>query len=111
MIPWPEMVAFALLAVAAWFWFDSLRARDAAMGAARRACDLEGLQLLDDTVALSALRVFRDEEGRLRPKRLYDFEFSDTGDNRRRGTVVVLGHRATVVNLGIQLVRTAAPLQ
>ncbi len=110
-MPWPEILAFALLAIAAWFWFDSLRARDAAMAAARRACESEGLQLLDDTVALSALRVFRDDEGRLRPKRIYDFEFSETGDNRRRGSVVVLGHRATVVNLGIQLVRSGAPFQ
>ncbi|MCC6211877.1 MAG: DUF3301 domain-containing protein, partial [Burkholderiales bacterium] len=30
-------------------------------------------------------------EGRLRLKRSYTFEFSDTGDNRRRGAIVMLG--------------------
>lgn len=106
-----EIIALALMAGLAWFWHDSLLARDAAIKAARQACDSESLQLLDDTVALAAVRPYRDDEGRLKPRRVYNFEFSDTGDNRRRGSVVVLGHRATVVHMGLQLARPADRLQ
>ncbi|MBL8485523.1 MAG: DUF3301 domain-containing protein [Rhodocyclaceae bacterium] len=110
-MPWPEILALVLMGGLAWFWHDSLLARDEAVKAARRACESEGLQLLDDTVALGSLRPYRDDEGRLKPRRIYHFEFSETGDNRRRGSVVVLGHRATVVHLGLQLVRRDDPLQ
>ena len=32
-----------------------------------------------------------DEGGQLKISRTYTFEFSDTGNNRRRGAVVILG--------------------
>jgi len=62
------------------------------------------LQLLDDTVAISSLRLARNDDGRLLLRRVYDFEYSDTGDNRRHGSVVMLGHRVVVLNLGLRLV-------
>ena len=73
------------------FWVDSLRARERALAAGRNACQRYGVQLLDETVQFARLRLARDEEGRLRLKRSYTFEFSDTGDNRRRGAIVMLG--------------------
>jgi hypothetical protein len=74
-----------------YFWIDSLRAREHAVAAGRSACERYGLQLLDDTVAFARLRLARDDDGRLRLRRTYTFEFSDTGDNRRHGTIVMLG--------------------
>ena len=50
-----------------------------------------GLQFLDETVAFVKLRPARDDEGRLRLRRTYAFEFSDTGNNRRQGVIVTLG--------------------
>ena len=71
--------------------------------AARSACQSEDLQLLDDTVAISSLRLARNDAGRLLLQRVYDFEYSDTGDNRRNGSVVMLGHRVAVLNVGLRL--------
>lgn len=88
---WEEALALALLAAAAWLWIDSLRARERAVRAGRAACERHGLQFLDDTVSISALRLARDDEGRLRVARTYTFEFSDTGNNRLRGTVLMRG--------------------
>ena len=49
--------------------------------------------MLDDTVSIRSLRLVRDDLGRLRLHRsCYEFEYSDTGDNRRRGSVTLLGH-------------------
>ena len=86
-----EAVAIVLLAAAALLWADSLRARERALQAGREACERYGLQFLDDTVAFARLRLARDDEGRLKIARTYTFEFSDTGNNRRDGAIVMLG--------------------
>jgi len=99
-----ELLGLILLAGGAWLWLDGLKARDAGIAAARAACNGEGLQLLDDTVSLASLLLARSDEGRLMLRRAYDFEYSDTGDNRRRGSVVLLGHRVVLLNVGLRAV-------
>lgn len=92
--PMLEAVALALLIAGTVFWIDTLRAREAALVAGRAACERYDLMLLDDTVAVTSMRLARNADGRLRVARLYGFEFSDTGNNRRRGTISLLGSRA-----------------
>lgn len=94
-----ELSALAVLVGATWFWGDSLRARERAVAAGRTACARYGLQFLDETVAFVRLSAARDEEGRLRLRRTYAFEFSDTGDNRREGMIVTLGGELAGVQL------------
>ena len=98
-----EIAGLLFLAAIGWFWLDSLKARDAAIAAARRACESEDLQLLDETVASSNIRLERDDDGVLRLRRAYAFEYSDTGDNRRRGSVVMLGRRVILLNVGLRV--------
>jgi len=40
---------------------------------------------------VSRVRLERDDDGQLRIARTYTFEFSDTGNNRRHGAIVMLG--------------------
>ncbi len=101
----PEILGILSLAAVAWLWLDSLKAREAAVRAAKEICAAEGLLFLDDTVAISALKLARDEEGRLMIQRSYDFEFSDTGNNRLKGSVVMLGHRLMLLNVGLSAPR------
>ena len=70
-----------------------------------RACEREGLQFLDDTVECISLRPARDDAGRLRLRRVYRFEFSDTGDNRRAGHIVMLGDEVQSLTLDPFLMR------
>ena len=100
-MPGPEIIGIIILGALAWLWYDSLRAREAAVRAARAACAAEGLMLLDDTVAIANLKPVRDDDGHLILQRAYDFEFSDTGDNRLTGSVVLRGHRVILLNVGI----------
>jgi hypothetical protein len=86
-----EAAALVFIGIALFLWIDSLRARERAVQAGRSACRRYDLQLLDDTVAFARLRLARDEEGQLRIVRTYTFEFSDTGNNRRHGAIVMLG--------------------
>jgi hypothetical protein len=86
-----EALAIVLLVAAALLWADSLRARERAVRAGRSACERYQLQFLDDTVSFARMRLARDEGGQLRISRTYTFEFSDTGNNRRHGAIVMLG--------------------
>lgn len=103
-MPGFELISLLLMAGIVWLWLDSLKARDSAIAAARNACQSEGLLLLDDTVAIASLKPVRDADGQLRLRRVYDFEYSDTGNNRRKGSMVLQGHRVLIVNIGLRLV-------
>ena len=94
-----ELILLALFAALAWLWWDSMQAREAAVAAARAACLAEELLFLDDTVGIASIKPARDADGRLLLQRAYDFEFSDTGDNRVKGSVVMLGRRVMLLNL------------
>jgi hypothetical protein len=97
-----EILLVVFLALLAWFWLDSLKVREAAVKAARAACESDGVMLLDYTVAIAAMKPARDHQGHLKLQRTYDFEYSDTGDNRRKGSVVLLGQRVMLFNLGFR---------
>ena len=86
-----EGLAIALIVAGAFIWADSLQARERALRAGRSACERYKLQFLDDTVAFARLRLARDQDGQLKIARTYTFEFSDTGNNRRHGAIVMLG--------------------
>ncbi|MDD5296360.1 MAG: DUF3301 domain-containing protein [Rhodocyclaceae bacterium] len=101
----PELFGLLLLVVAVWWWLDGLRARDAAVSAAREACAGLGLQLLDDTVAVSSHRFARDEGGRLCLQRVFGFEYSDTGDNRRDGHLTMQGEDIVSIYTGPVLLK------
>lgn len=94
-----ELILLALFLALGWLWWDSMQAREAAVAAARAACQAEGLQFLDDTVGIASVRPARNADGRLLLQRAYDFEFSDNGDNRIRGSVVMLGRRVILLNV------------
>lgn len=98
-----EILVIAVFAAALWFWLDTLKAREAGVRAAQKACAEEGLQFLDDTVVGRSLRPARDDAGHLRLRRVYSFEFSDTGDNRCSGSVTLLGGEVEFLHIRPQL--------
>ncbi len=99
MIGLPEIAALALAALAGWLVWDALRARERANDAMRAACRARGLFFLDDTVSLASLRPVRDEDGRMRLRRIYRFQFSDTGHNRREGSITLVANVVTDLRL------------
>lgn len=94
-----QIAAILLLAALGWWWWDSMQAREVAVSAARRACRTFSTQLLDDSVVLRRLRPQRDRGGRLRLLRMYTFEFTRAGDERRTGYASVLGRHVLDVHL------------
>ena len=99
MIGLPEIAALALAAAVGWLVWDTLRARERANDAMRAACEARGLLFLDDTVSLASLRPVRDADGRMRLRRIYRFQFSDTGHNRRDGSITFVAGAVTDLRL------------
>ena len=88
-----------LLAAIVWFWIDSLRALDAARIAGRRECKKYDVQFLDDAISSIAIALVRDDFGRLVIRRTYRFEFSETGDSRLEGRLILLGKKVESVSM------------
>jgi len=86
-----EILLILVLMLILWFWRDSLKTRERAIQVSRRACDEIHAQLLDDTVVLSKLRLCRTNNGTMALCRMYGFDFSLDGEQRRAGTVSMRG--------------------
>ncbi len=95
------LILMLALAAVLWFWYDSLRARERTLGVSRLSCQRLQAQLLDDTVALSRLRLCRTPAGTVALCRRYRFEFTLDGVHRRVGRVDLQGQRITEVLLDI----------
>ena len=94
-----SLLFLLLLAVLGWYWFDSLRALEVARNEGKLACSVADVQFLDDTVATIALALVRDRSGRRVLRRTYRFEFSETGDSRLEGRLVLLGNKIDSVTM------------
>ncbi len=94
-----ELAALLIAVAVGWYWLDTLNAREAALAAGQEACAAEGFQFLDWTVAQQRIRFDRDGDGQMKLRRVYRFEYSDTGNNRLEGSVVLLGREVLAVRL------------
>lgn len=92
-LSWSALAFIILAAAVAWFWQDSLAARERANAAATEACERLGLQFLDGTVAFARIALTRGRGGTLALRRTYIFDYTATSIERLQGFVVLLGHR------------------
>ncbi len=99
------LLILLLLVLVAWFWLDSMRAREIACGISKEACERMELQFLDGTVALQGLRAARDAAGHLKLLRTYQFEFTDTGLQRSKGMISLLGIEMVRLVVGADIIR------
>lgn len=93
------LLVLVALAALGWFWSESLRARESMTAACTRICQDMHLQFLDETVALARLRLARAPGGNLTWRRLYVFEFSESGADRWKGRAQLIGRRVESVQL------------
>lgn len=95
------------LASVSWYWFNAMHAKELARQACRNRCNEVGVIFLDDTAALTRLRLRRDGEGRVRIYREYQFEFSSDGSQRYGGEIALLGGH--IMYLILEPYREASP--
>jgi len=91
MLTFTQMLILALFLGAGWYWYDAMRAKERARDAGRRRCDEAGVTFLDDTVALTRLRLRRDGDGQLAIYREFQFEFTSDGSVRHGGEISLHG--------------------
>ena len=94
-----SLLGFLLLIALTLFWLDSLRVLEIARAAAKQTCAKADLQFLDDTVAGVSLKFARDDTGKRVFHRTYRFEFTETGNTRVEGQVVMLGAQVESVTM------------
>jgi len=82
-----------------WYWQAAVKAKEAAIMAAKKRCQEEGVQMLDDSMAIDSLRLRRMQKGSMGLWRRYGFEFSATGNQRYQAWVVVHGGRVVLIEL------------
>jgi hypothetical protein len=90
---WGLLALICLAAALAWFWQDSLAARERANKAALEACERLSLQFLDGTVAFARLAPMRQRDGWLGLRRTYIFDYTANSIERRQGFVILSRHR------------------
>lgn len=90
------LILFA--AFCAWLWRGH-GIRERALTLAKQHCARLEVELLDGAVALRRLAILRDANGHRRLARLYDFEFTVTGEQRLRGHISMFGQRLGSIEL------------
>jgi hypothetical protein len=98
-LSWTLLALLAAMLATAWFWHDSLGAREAANAAALETCQGTGAMLLDGTVAFRRIEAVRVLGGSLGLRRTYVFDYTRDGATQQQGFVVVTGR--TVDSIGL----------
>ncbi len=101
-LTWMALLLLCGLALAGWFWHDSLGARELANAAAQDACSRLQLQFLDGTVAFAGIRLTRGADGWPALERRYVFDYTADSVARRQGFVMVQGPRVEAVGFSPQ---------
>lgn len=94
-----HLLLLAVLSIAAIYWWEAYGIKQLALIATKAYCLKMGVQLLDESMALKAIRFKRDASGKLTLQRRFNFEFASTGDERYQGETQMLGRQCE----GIQL--------
>ena len=94
-----DLLFISLLLLIGFYWSNAMKAREIALSSVKMHCQKMDVQLLDEYVALNAIWPKRDNQGKVKAWRSYQFEFSSTGDERYGGKVVMLGRKILSIQL------------
>ena len=86
-----EILLIASLFFILRLWYQGMKCRETAIGAAKHACSQINVQLLDDTVELIRLRLCRTNAGTMALCRMYSFDFTMDGELRHSGNIRMRG--------------------
>ncbi|HEY8095113.1 MAG TPA: DUF3301 domain-containing protein, partial [Methylobacter sp.] len=94
-----DLILIALLLGAYLYWFNGQRAKEIALRAVRAHCLNLEVQMLDEYVALSGIRLRREPAGNIQLQRTFLFEFSSTGNERYNGVCIIQGKRIESIQM------------
>ncbi|MDR9751127.1 DUF3301 domain-containing protein [Pseudomonas sp. SZMC_28357] len=91
-------VLMLLATGAAWLWHNH-GLRERALERVKQHCAKMEIELLDGNVALKKIAFIKDANGRRRLARVYNFEFTVTGETRHNGTITQFGAHSAQIEL------------
>lgn len=94
-----DILLLLILLAGFFYWLNAARAKEIARQVGRRACEVEDVQFLDESVVLIRLRLRRNQNGQLTLYREYQFEFTSDGGVRYGGEIIVFGRQVERVTL------------
>ncbi|MCO7505079.1 MULTISPECIES: DUF3301 domain-containing protein [unclassified Pseudomonas] len=111
MLTLENLLVLMLLATAGtWLWHNH-GLREKALERVKQHCAKLDLELLDGNVALKRIGFVRDANGRKRLARVYNFEFTVTGEHRHPGTVTQFGAHTMQIELAPYPFEIKPPVQ
>jgi hypothetical protein len=93
------LLVMTALGLGGYYWITAIKVKEATLRAVEAHCSQAGVQLLDGTIFLRRLWVARDRRGQLQLTRVFQFEFTATGDDRNLGWARLLGRRIESIEL------------
>jgi len=87
------------LALLGWVWWIERGIMQWAYGYAKKYCNENDIQLLDDNIRLSSMGLSKNNKGNWKIKRCFTFEFTSTGEQRYDGRIQTLGSKIAGVEL------------
>jgi hypothetical protein len=94
-----KLLLLILAGMIAVYWWQSGLFKGRARELAADHCRQLGLQLLDQSMVIIAIRPILGSGGRIEFRRTYQFEFSSTGDRRYQGKLVMEALRLKSIEL------------
>lgn len=95
------LVLVLLFVMAAVLWLDSARAREQATQLAKARCREYGFQFLDGTASLVRFGLRWTVQG-VRIRRLFRFDYTETGVGRHTGHLVLVGRAVESFSFGVE---------
>lgn len=91
MLSAPEIILIFVIVIGVAWWWRIHGQRDLALKVVEQHCKKLNITLLDGYVALKQIKLQRDNHGKLRIAKYYNFEFTVTGEQRYTGSISLYG--------------------
>ncbi|WP_067522259.1 DUF3301 domain-containing protein [Endozoicomonas ascidiicola] len=88
-----------LLFLLLYYWFDTARAKEAAVVYGKKACHDMSVQFLDDSVVRYRTRFRRGYSGQMVFERFFKFEYTLNGQDRVQGFIQMLGKQLKQIDI------------
>jgi hypothetical protein len=88
-----------LILLLLWLWRTGQDSRDTAIVTARETCERQGLQFLDGTPELQKIRPCFSRHGGPGLQRIYTFDYSADGIERKTGCIIMHNTQVSAVLL------------
>ncbi len=88
-----------ILSLIIWAWWLDRGIKQKAYLYAKKYCDTSDVQLLDDNIYLSNLKLKRNHMNKWCIQRTFKMEFTSTGEYRYEGSMEVLGSKVMNIEL------------